>query len=101
MNIDESLRQALARKAPPAGFRGRVFQGMAAAQRRRPLSRWRAAAAVLLVGGALGGFAVHRIEQQRQGERARAQVMLAFQIASQKAHYAREEVRDISRSQSR
>ena len=101
MNLDESLRQALAREAPPDGFRDRVLRRVASAPRRRPVPHWRAAAAVLLVGGVLGGLAAHRIQQQREGERARAQVMLAFHIAGQKVHYAREEVREIARGQSR
>jgi hypothetical protein len=101
MNLEESLRQALARESPPDGFRDRVLRRIVSAPRRRPVARWRAAAAVLLVAGALGGFAAHRIRRQQEGERARAQVMLAFHIAGQKVHYAREEVREVARGQSR
>ena len=99
MNLDESLRSALGRQSPSPGFRAGVMARIASRPRRRAVPRWRAAAAVLLVtGGAIGGWTVHR---HREGERAREQVMLAFRIAGQKAHYAREEVRDVARGESR
>lgn len=95
MNLDESLKRALAREAPPPGFRERVLQRMSSAPRRHAAARWRAAAAVLLLtGGAIAGVTAHRMQRQREGERARAQVMLALRIAGQKVHYAREEVRE-------
>jgi|SRR4029079_18304731 len=95
MNIDDELRHALRREQPPAGFRDRVIQRIAAEPRRTMHSRWRVAAAVmLLTTGTIGGIAMHRIERQREGERAREQVLIALRIAGKKVHYAREEVRD-------
>jgi hypothetical protein len=96
MNIDETLRHALRAERPAEGFRDRVLERVnrtpAQTQTR---SRWRVAAAVvLLMTGTIAGVTVHRIERQRQGERAREQVMLALHIAGKKVHYAREEVRD-------
>jgi hypothetical protein len=42
-----------------------------------------------------GGYAAHEIAQQREGERARAQVLQALQIAGEKVRYAQQEVREI------
>jgi len=103
MNIDEELRQALARKSPPPGFTGRVMAAIETAESRTPArshAHWRqwAVAATLLI--AIGGGATARyIEQRREGERAREQVLLALRITSAKLHDAREHVRAISRQE--
>jgi hypothetical protein len=95
MNLDESLKRALEREAPPPGFRERVMRRAMSAPQRRAVPRWRAAAAVLLLtGGTIAGVTARYVQRQREGERARAQVMFALRLAGQKVHYAREEVRD-------
>jgi len=95
MNIDDELRHALRRESAPEGFRDRVMQRIATTPRRTMHARWRVAAAVmLLTTGTIGGITMHHIERQREGERAREQVLLALRIAGKKVHYAREEVRD-------
>lgn len=99
MNLDDELRQALHRESPPEGFRDRVMHRIAAnaPQKKRTHTRWRIAAAVmLLTTGTIGGITLHHIEQQRQGERARAQVMLALHIAGQKVNYVRETLKGTS-----
>lgn len=95
MNFDESLRQAMRRESPPDGFRDRVMRRIATTPRRQAPARWRFVAAVmLLTSGTIGGLTLHQIHRQRQGEKAREQVMLALHIAGRKVHYAREEVRE-------
>ena len=95
MNLEESLRHAMRREAPSDGFADRVMQRVRNAPRKESHARWRVAAAfLLLTSGALGGITLHQIHRQRQGEKAREQVMLALHIAGRKVHYAREEVRE-------
>ena len=86
MNPDARLRRALLPVDPPEGFahrvRSRVEQSRAvsAPQSTRVL-RYTAAAAVLLA--VLGGpLAWREYDQRRQGVAAKAQVLLALQIAS-------------------
>ena len=92
MNIDDELHHALRREAPSDGFRDRVMQRIAAVPpQKRTSSRWRVAAAVmLLTTGTIGGITMHHIERQREGERAREQVMLALHIAGKKVNYVRD-----------
>ena len=102
MNLDNDLKRAMRRESPPAGFAERVMQRCGAADsaaaagvggptRRRPIW-WRAAAASVTLAVVLGGYAVHR---QREGERAREQVLRAMSIASEKVAYAQQQVREI------
>lgn len=92
MNIDNELQHALRRESPPDGFRDRVMQRIASVPaQKRTSSRWRVAAAVmLLTTGTIGGITMHHIERQREGERAREQVMLALHIAGKKVNYVRD-----------
>ena len=91
MNIDDELRHALRRESPPEGFRDRVMHRIAAAPPKRTHHRWRVAAAVmLLTTGTIAGITAHRIERQREGERAREQVLLALHIAGKKVNYVRD-----------
>jgi hypothetical protein len=79
MDLEEQLREALARKAAPDGFAGRVTAR--ARLRRSSAPWWSAAAAVLLM--AAGGGAVYR---RHQGEVAKEQVMTAMKITAVKLH---------------
>jgi hypothetical protein len=103
MNLEHDLRRALRRESPPAGFAGRVMQrigGAAGSQpaetRRRtkspPLQWWRAAAATVMLAAVLGGYRIHEI---RKGEEAKEQLLRAMSIASEKAAYAQQQVREI------
>jgi hypothetical protein len=87
VNPDARLRRALLPVDPPDGFahrvRARVEQQSRAPVARRParVLRYGAAAAALLA--VLGGpLAWREYDQRRQGFAARAQVLLALQIAS-------------------
>ena len=89
MSFESELRDALQRKAPPADFASRVMNAVGTPSRaaRRPVRRLPAGsiAAALLVF-LIGGLTIHHVEQQREGERAKAQLMLALRITSQKLH---------------
>ena len=96
MNLENDLKRALRRQAPPAGFAGRVMQRIESAETRStPPHWWRAAAASVVLVAALGGYTAHRIVEQRRGEYAKEQVLEAMRIASEKVRYAQEEARAI------
>ena len=82
MDLEEQLKEALARKAAPDGFAERV----AARARERQMTRssaprWAAAAAVLVM--LAGGGVAYR---HHQGEVAKEQVMTAMKITAVKLH---------------
>jgi len=91
MKIERELSAALRRRRPPEGFTSRVVEaaGRDRARQRARMGRWRVAAiaavlALLVVSGV--GIERRAREQQRiaEGERAKAEVMLALKITSQK-----------------
>jgi hypothetical protein len=103
---EESLREALRRKAAPEGFANRVLariRELPVREKRpwfraflaRPALRW--AAAVLCL--AIAGSVVYREQQERQrrqGEIARMQVKQALRIASVKLNAARRMVQQVN-----
>jgi hypothetical protein len=102
MPLEKDLEIVLRRERPPAGFAARVMDRVEEEERsrRRPASRghgswWRAIAAMLLLTIAGGGWLAHNEIERREGERARAQVLLALRITGAKMHAAREQVRDL------
>ncbi|MDQ3283709.1 MAG: hypothetical protein M3Q69_20090 [Acidobacteriota bacterium] len=96
MNLENDLKRALRREAPPAGFASRVMQRIESAEPERTRPVWfRAAAASVLLAATLGGYVTHRVIEQRKGELAKEQVLTAMRIAGEKVRYAREEVRAI------
>jgi len=102
MSIEQGLKEALARKSPPPGFTARVMDAIGRETRvpARPARRWwqwAAAAALLMAIG--GGTTAHYIEQRREGERAKQQVLLALRITGAKLRGTREHVRAISRQE--
>jgi hypothetical protein len=96
MNPDARLRRALAPVDPPEGFAQRVRARVAAQTRTRPapmrrVTRWLAVAATVLA--VLGGPLVWReYETRREALAARAQVLLALQIASRELNSAQRKV---------
>jgi hypothetical protein len=102
MNLEDDLKRALRRQAPPAGFAGRVLQrieqeeaGRRQANRATRPAWWRAAAASVTLAAILGGYATHRVAEYRRGEHAKEQVLTAMRIAGEKVRYAQQEVRGI------
>ena len=87
--LDQELKDALARKDPPADFASRVVRR---AERPVVVYRWprwlAAAAAVIVLAGAGLGY------RQYRGEMAKEQVMRAFQIASVKVNHIQTHVRE-------
>jgi hypothetical protein len=92
MNLEEELKLALQRKEPHPGFRERVL-----AATRRPRHAYRNIAAAALLTLLLGGTTAHFIEERREGERAKEQVLLALRITSHKLHDTREHILEISK----
>ncbi len=93
--IEDELRIELARREPPAGFADRVMARVPPARRRvwREHS-WMAAAAAVLVS-ILGGSAYEyqRTQKMRQqGEMARAELVFALELASEKLQQTRAKV---------
>jgi hypothetical protein len=106
--LESELRSALARKDPPNGFAERVLARTIRQREltvpRRPLLGWfwgrtglGWAAAVILAFVLTLGFA--KYHQRREGERAKARVMLALQIASRQLNGTLEDVVQINTPQ--
>jgi hypothetical protein len=83
-DFEAELREAFERRPAPPGLKRRLLEHKQMERRRlrRPaLPTWmRMAASLLLVAALGGGFAWHRREEQRKGEEARRQVMIALRI---------------------
>lgn len=99
MNLEQELKDALARKSPSAGFAARVLERVAADER-RPTDRvsrsgWRAVAAALTMTAILGGWAAREAVSRRAGERAGDEVMTALRITSEKLRVAQDRVQQI------
>jgi hypothetical protein len=111
--LDHELKNAFRREEPPAGFTERVLARIQSAPARKP--DWRkgfrkffrmralqwATAAALGVAIVIGIVAYHRhqrtLADRAEGEKARAQVMLALHIASTKLNVA---LREVQRAES-
>jgi len=92
MNLDEELKLALQRKQPPPGFRERVLSAT-----RRPRRTWRPLAAAALLTLVVGGTTARYIEQRREGERAKEQVLLALRITSHTLRDTRDHIHELSK----
>jgi hypothetical protein len=99
MNLDDDLKRALRRQAPPPGFAERVMQHIERAETPQRPTWWRTAAASVTLAAMLGGYATHRVVEHRRGERAKEQVLTAMRIAGEKVRYAQQEVRGIGSPQ--
>jgi hypothetical protein len=102
MSLEKDLEHVLRRERPPAGFAARVMRRVEEEERGRQRhssrgygSWWRAAAAMLLLTIAGGGWLTHYEIERHEGERAKAQVLLALRITGAKMHAAREQVREL------
>jgi hypothetical protein len=100
--LERELRKALERVEPPAGFAERVLARAAKEDASMPQPRtwlrwfgtgglrW-AAACALCVSLATSGILYH-YEREKQGERAKEELMLALRITSSKLQFATESV---------
>lgn len=97
MNPDARLRRALAPVDPPDGFAQRVRMAVAAKTRASQrastsrVTRWMAIAATVIAVLA-GPLAWREYETRREALAARAQVILALQIASRELNSAHRKV---------
>ena len=95
MNLELELKRALERKSPPPDFAERVIRKAtqpAVSVTRHP---WRAIAAAVLMTAVLGGWAAREASRQREGERAREEVLTALRITTEKLRNAQEHVHHI------
>lgn len=93
-DLENQLRQSLARRQPPAGFEGRVLRRLPPETRgHAPWMRWAAAMAAVLVM-TIGGI---RYQQYRKAEQATQQLMLALEIAAEKIAFVEKKVVDGSK----
>ena|SRR5579863_4306816 len=85
-DFEKELKQALQRRPAPPSLKRRVLQrrGLLSMQRRHShWLVWQRVAAGLLVAAMLGGaveWRMRKAEEQRQGEEARRQVMIALRV---------------------
>jgi len=103
--LEEELKAALQREAPSGGFTARVLARVAERERQRqrsrrwfamPILRWAAAAVIIIAAG--GGFEYHRqVQERREGEHAKQQVMLALRITSSKLQEVQLKVQQLNR----
>jgi hypothetical protein len=101
--LEDELRTALLRRDPPEGFTDRVMAKVPG--RRRPWSSWShswmAAAAAMLIAMLGGGaYEYQRVQRIRQeGEQAKAQLVIALEIASEKLQSTKAKVLKVSKDQ--
>jgi hypothetical protein len=88
MSFESELRDSLRRKEPPPDFTANVMKAIGAPASRRPVRRRLAGALGLAAALALilSTFTIHYVEQRREGERAKEQLMLAMRLTSKKLH---------------
>lgn len=100
MNLEQELQRALSRQRPDEGFAERVLArrktSFSSSGRAEARPTWMRVAASLTLLLALGGVTAQRIAEQRRGERARKQVLIALHIASSKVRLAQREVHRIA-----
>lgn len=101
MSLETELKDALRRVPAPEGFANRVLERVRNEERRSARSPWwRAIAAAVLLAAILGGWGAHEMierRQEREGQRAREQVLLALRITGEKVAHAQRGVRHITR----
>ena len=99
MSFESQLTDSLRRKTPPPDFAAGVMAAIARAEapRRGPFARggWMAVAATFLVA-TLGGITAHQVQQRREGERAKEQLMLAMHLTSKKLRETQQHVHEVS-----
>ena len=93
MSFESDLRSALRRKSPPPDFTARVMaaaEATSAAPLAGPRSAGRKWAVAAMVALTVAGWTAHHIEERREGEKAKEQLMLALRVTSQQLHETRE-----------
>ncbi len=102
MNFEDQLRMALVRKEPSSAFAGRVMAATSRVNRGAGNKRgfWKPWAVGCLAASLLAGvFAIKQPEGRRhreKGEVARAQLLQALQITSNKLHHIQQKVESMN-----
>lgn len=92
--LEDELRSTFARREPPDGFADRVMAAVPRARKRVWAHSWMAAAAAALISilGA-GAYEYQRTERMRkEGERAKAELVFALELASAKLQHTKARV---------
>ena len=106
-DFEQELKRALRRCEPPEGFAERVLARVAAEQQQpiwgrvvsiwhRPMLRWAAVAAIVLLGAGELSYRAHeqRLEEA-SGRAAKQQVMLALRLTRSKLRVAQKRVKSV------
>ena len=92
--LENELKSAMERREPPEGFADRVMARIPPRKRRAWSHSWFAAAAAALI--AIAGPAAYEHQKaerlRREGERAKAELVMALEIASEKLQHTRAKV---------
>ena len=84
-DIEQELRQGLLRLPAPPGLKRKIMARKRALDAEKTHGRvvfWQRLAASVVLAGAVGGAVTwHNVQEQRKGEAARQQVMMALRIA--------------------
>lgn len=91
-DIERDLREALRAQEPPVGFAARVMARSTAQRGGRGWFAWPRWVPVAAAACLLGTFGIVRLDQQRRGEEAKRQLMLALEITAEKVHFAEQKV---------
>ena len=94
---DDDLRHALTRESPPDGFAERVLARSRQLHKgRRPGVDWLWPAVAAAVVAITAGSAVYERQARRiEGERAKADVLLALRVTGEKLRSARIQVQEV------
>jgi hypothetical protein len=88
--LEQELREVLARRPAPAGLKQKVMERRAVERRSRlhgfNLRRIAASLTLAMVAGGAAGWAWHDHQERKKGEEARRQVMLALRITGHALH---------------
>lgn len=81
--FEQELREAFERRPAPPSLKRRLMESRRARRPLMPALVWQRLAAAIVLAALLGGGVVWRnAEQQRKGEEARRQVLIALRITN-------------------
>jgi hypothetical protein len=92
--LENELKSKFRRREAPEGFADRVMSRLPERKRQVRFHSWVAAAAAAMIAVLGGGLYEHQKAEriQREGERAKAELVLALEIASEKLQHTRAKV---------
>jgi hypothetical protein len=92
--LETELKSAMRRREAPEGFADRVMTRIPQHRKQRWSYSWVAAAAAAMIAVFGGGFFEYQKTERlrRDGERAKSELVLALEIASEKLQYTRAKV---------